>query len=188
MAKIRSFLAIEIDSLIIKKIEEILESLCPSPGDVKWVKPENIHLTLKFFGNIEEADVERIGSQIETVVSKEKPFFLRVRGMGAFPNSHSPKVIWWGIKEDGKKLESIHRKVEEKLEKIGFKSEKRPFSPHLTTGRVRSSRGRKELSEAIKTFSEKDLGSFEVNSLVLFKSGLTPRGAIYSKLKTISFS
>lgn len=188
MAGIRSFLAIEITAPIIKEIGEVLDSLRLSPGDVKWVKPENIHLTLKFFGNIEEADIERICSQVEAVVSKRRPFLLRISGMGAFPNSRSPKVIWLGVEEEGKELELIQQEVERKLEKIGFKSEKRPFSAHLTVGRVRSSRGRKDLSQAIQMFAKKDLGSFEVSSLVLFKSDLTPKGSIYTRLRTIGFS
>jgi len=188
MAKVRCFLAIEITPSILKKIGDILNDLRSSPGDVKWVKPDNIHLTLKFFGNIETRNIDEICSRVEMAVAQKKSFRVGVSGMGAFPNSRSPRVIWLGLEDREGKLASIYRKVEEKLEIIGFKSEKRPFKPHLTIGRVKSQRGKKELFKVIDNFSTLDLGSFEVKSLVLFKSDLTPKGAIYTKLNTMNFS
>lgn len=185
MAGIRSFLAIDIPHPIIKKIGSVLETLSSSPGDVKWVKPESIHITLKFFGNIEKKDIDRVGSRMESVAFLKNPFFLRIAGMGAFPNSRSPRVIWLGVEEKGDQLTTILRELEKNFTDMGFKPEKRPFNPHLTLGRIKSSRGRRDISQVLDNDADKDFGSFAVKSLVLFGSNLTPRGAIHTKLKTV---
>ena len=182
---IRSFLAIELPRMILKKIEEVQEDLKSSRADVRWVSPEKIHLTLKFFGNIEESKVEAIGEAIGEPVRNTTPFSLGVRGMGAFPHPKNPRVIWMGLVDEKGVLGPFQKHLEAELEKIGFESEKRPFQPHLTLGRVNSSRGREELIGGMERYREEAFGELRVERVILFKSDLRPSGPIYTPLREI---
>jgi len=182
---IRSFLAIEIPRTILKKIEEVQEDLKLSRADVRWVSPEKIHLTLKFFGNIDESKIEPIVKSIEGQVRTTPPFSLNVRGVGGFPNSKNPRVIWMGLVDGKEVLVSFQKQLERELEKIGFEPEGRTFHPHLTLGRMRSSKGREELVERMESHKEEEFGDFQVERVVLFKSDLRPTGPIYTPLREV---
>jgi len=183
---IRSFLAIELPKTIREKIREVQGSLKSSHADVRWVNPENIHLTLKFFGNIEESRVESIVKSIEEPTRTTPPFTLRVRGTGAFPHLKNPRVIWMGLLDEGGSLVLFQKRLENELEKIGFELEHRPFQAHLTLGRMKSSRGKDELIGRIETYIEGNFGDFQVEHLVLFKSDLRPSGPVYTPLRTLA--
>jgi 2'-5' RNA ligase len=180
---IRSFLAIELPKPILKEIEEVQGDLKLTHADVRWVNPEKIHLTLKFFGNIEESRIDLIFKSIEEVLLKTLPFSLEVRGVGAFPNLRNPRVIWMGLIDGKEVLTSLQKQIEIQLEKIGFQPEDRPFHPHLTLGRMKSSRGKEELVGKMEKHKEREFGVFQVERLVLFKSDLKPTGPIYTALK-----
>ena len=182
---IRSFLAIELPKTILKRIEEVQEDLRLSRADVRWVSPGKIHLSLKFFGNIDESKIESIVQAIERPVSVTPPFSLKVRGLGAFPYPKNPRVIWMGLAEGREDLTSFQRQVEEELEKIGFERENRPFQPHLTLGRSNSSRGRDELIGMMEKYREGEFGEVPVEKVVLFKSDLRPSGPIYTALREL---
>ena len=178
---IRSFLAIELPKPILKKIEEVQADLRAAHADVRWVSPEKIHLTLKFFGSIEESRIDSIFKSIEESVRSTSPFSLEVRGVGAFPSMKSPRVIWLGL-ENGQSLTSLQKQIETQLEKIGFQSEDRPFHPHLTLGRTKSSRGKNELVGRMEKHREEEFGDLQVERVILFKSDLKPSGPIYTAL------
>jgi 2'-5' RNA ligase len=182
---IRSFLAIELPGTIQKKIEEVQGDLKSSHADVRWVSSEKIHLTLKFLGNIEESRIESIVKSIEEPIHTTSAFHLSVRGMGAFPHFKNPRVIWMGLVDGEKVLTSFQKQLETSLEKIGFQAEDRPFQPHLTLGRAKSSRGRDELIGRMEKYREEEFGDFQVERLILFKSDLTPSGPIYTPLRDI---
>mgnify|MGYP001033121551 CR=1 FL=1 len=182
---IRSFLAIELPKTIQKKIEEIQEDLKSSRADVKWMNPENIHLTLKFFGNIEESKIDPIVKSIEGTTRKVSRFSLKVRGMGAFPHLKNPRVIWIGLVDGKEVLADFQKQLEKTLEEIGFQPEERSFHPHLTMGRARSPKGRNELIGRIEKYREEELGDFQVERVVLFKSDLRPSGPIYTLLREV---
>lgn len=179
---IRSFLAVELPEAIRKRIEEIQADLRSSNSDVRWVRPEKIHLTLKFFGNIEESRVDTIIKSIEPLVSGTPHFSLEVQGMGAFPNIRNPRVIWMGLIDEKQVLIPLQKQMESALEMIGFQVEDRPFRPHLTLGRVNSGRGKNELIGKIERYKEERFGDLEVRRLILFKSDLRPTGPIYTPL------
>jgi 2'-5' RNA ligase len=185
---IRSFLAIEIPREIQKKIEEVEEDLKSSHADVRWVTPEKIHLTLKFFGNIEESKIEPIVRSIEGPIQTTPSFFLKVRGVGAFPHLKNPRVIWMGLVDGKEALTHFQKQLEEALEKIGFESEKRAFHPHLTLGRMRSSKGREELIGRMEKHKEEEFGDLQIERVVLFKSDLRPTGPIYTPLREIKLA
>lgn len=180
---IRSFLAIELPGTIRKKIEEVQGNLKSSNADVRWVSAEKIHLTLKFFGNIEESRIEPIVKSIEQPIQNTPPFSLMVRGVGAFPHLKNPRVIWLGLIDGKEVLAFFQKEIEVQLEKIGFQKEDRPFHPHLTLGRVKSNREREELVKRMEKFREEDLGNFQVERIILLKSDLKPSGPIYTPLR-----
>ena len=182
--KIRSFLAIELPRNIISKIEMIQNDLKSSEAQVKWVRPGSIHLTLKFFGNIEEKTIDDISRIVGEVASRFNAFHLDVEDVGAFPNESRPRVIWVGTRFVEGTLEILHKELETRLTKLGFEPEKRDFNPHLTLGRVKSLKGKRQLIEQMGKIKGCKLGSFLVESLFLFKSDLRPTGAVYTKLRT----
>lgn len=182
---IRSFLAIELPEAIRRKIEEVQKDLKLSHADVRWVSPEKIHLTLKFFGSIDESRVDPIVKSIGGPTQTSSPFSLAVRGMGAFPHLKNPRVIWMGLVDEKEILPSFQRELEKELRKIGFESEDRPFHPHLTLGRMKSNQGRDELIGRMEKYREEQFGDFQVEKVVLLKSDLRPSGPIYTPLKEL---
>jgi RNA 2',3'-cyclic 3'-phosphodiesterase len=182
---IRSFLAIEIPRTILKEIEEIQGDLRSSHADVRWVPAGNIHLTLKFFGNIEEAKIETIFHSIETPVRDTPAFSVTAGGIGAFPSQRSPRVVWVGLLSGADTLITFQKSLDVELAKAGFEPEDRPFQAHLTLGRMKSSRGRDDLVRKMEPYREKMFGEVVVERLILFKSDLRPSGAIYTALKEI---
>jgi len=182
---IRSFLAVELPKAIQKKIEEIQGDLKSSRADVRWVSPEKIHLTLKFFGNIEESKVEPIVKSIEAPIQNTTPFLLSARGIGAFPNLKNPRVIWMGLTNGKENIISLQQRLEVLFEQMGFQAEDRSFHPHLTLGRVKSSRGKEELVRRMEKYKEEEFGDFQVEGVIFFKSDLRPSGPIYTPLREL---
>ena len=152
---------------------------------MRWVSPEKIHLTLKFFGNIEESRIDLIFKSIEEPIRNTLPFSVRVRGGGAFPSLKNPRVIWMGLADGKEMLVSLQEQIEARLEKIGFEPEDRPFQPHLTLGRMKSSRGKEELVRRMEKYTEEEFGDFQVERVVLLKSDLRPSGPIHTLLRDI---
>ncbi len=183
---IRSFLAIEIPIAVLSKIKKIQEDLKSSSIDVRWVNPEKIHLTLKFFGNIEESRIEPIVESIREPVLATPPFSLRVAGLGAFPHSRNPRVVWVGLVDEKAVLIPFQKEIETRLDGIGFPREDRSFQPHLTLGRAKSGGGRDELVRKMEKYKEEKFGEFQARELILFKSDLTLSGPIYTRLRELS--
>ena len=182
---IRSFLAIELPEVIRKKIEEVQKDLKLSHADVRWVNPENIHLTLKFFGNIDESRIDPIVKSLEGPIQTTSPFSLSIRGMGSFPHFKKPRVLWMGLEKGKEVLTALQKGVDGELKKIGFEPEERDFQPHLTLGRAKSDQGRGELIGRMEKYQEEEFGNFRVERLVLFKSELRPSGPIYTVLREL---
>jgi len=182
---IRTFLAIELPRPLLLKIEEVLGDLRSSQADVRWVNPENLHLTIKFFGNIDESKIEPIVQSVDRLVQETPAILLRVKGMGAFPNLRNPRVIWLGFSEGKESLNSFQKKLEREFKKIGFSPEERPFHPHLTLGRMRSSRGKEDLLRRMERYREEEFGEIQAEKVILFKSDLRPSGPIYTPLREI---
>ena len=182
---IRSFLAIELPEPILRKIGEVQGDLRSTHAEVRWTSPEKIHLTLKFFGNIEESKIDPIFKSIEEPIRDTLPFSLKVRGVGAFPHLKNPRVIWIGLVDEGEVLTSFQKEIENQLGRIGFRPEDRPFHPHLTLGRMKSSRGKEELVGRMERHREEEFGDIHVERVILFRSELRPSGPIYTPLKEL---
>ena len=190
MDKIRSFIAIELPrdlKLALSQLQEKLKSESSVP--VKWVDPGNIHLTLKFLGDIDPEQVGPITSAIEDAVKGITPFNIEAGGLGVFPNIKHIQIIWVGLAGELVKLEQLQKRIEEMLATLGFPSEKRPFTPHLTLARVRDYArpdDRLALGDLITKTSFEQKYKINVNSFFLIKSQLTREGPIYSRISAIA--
>jgi len=184
MEEIRSFIAVEVPQLLRARMAELQKELQSTAADVKWARPESVHLTLKFLGYLPAEDLEKISSAIEPSISVWEPFELWIHGLGCFPSTRNPRVLWVGIDRGGKEVSELQKEVEKKVADAGFPPEDRPFTPHLTLGRVRSSRGKGPLIRAIESHKDWEVGTFKASEVDLFKSELRPSGAIYTKLRT----
>lgn len=186
---IRSFIAIDIPDDIKEKIAGIQSELRESQADVRWVKPGSIHLTLKFLGNIEEAQAKEVEEQMRESAKGISPFSINVTGIGVFPNRRNPRVIWIGLEEATGALSALQKRIEENLTILGFEKEGRNFSPHLTIGRVKSSKGKSRLIEILEEKKEEHLHrNLSVHEFRLMKSELKPAGPVYTVLGTIALS
>jgi len=185
---IRAFIAIKLPEKITVSISKIQEGLRSYGFKVKWVRPENIHLTLKFLGNIDRADTEKVGSAISESVKTYAPLSLIAKGIGVFPNIKRPRIVWTGVAEQRNRLAGLQRHLDDHLESIGFQREKRPFKGHLTIGRVKQRIDSNRLMEAMKECAKFESEAFIINEIVLFKSELNPTGAVYTQLMSASFS
>ena len=178
----RTFIAIELPSEIKEKIEKTITPFRKLNLAISWVKPKNLHLTLKFLGEVDEKKVDDMSLALEKALKDEEIFKMNLREFGAFPDFRRPKVIWIGIEGGVENLKRIQFKIEEELSKIDFPKEKREFSPHLTIARVKSPKGIERLTEGIKNVSLVSW-DIEVDEVLLMKSQLYPRGAIHTPLK-----
>ena len=184
---IRSFIAIELPQEIIETIKKLQEQLRKYRLNVRWVRPENIHLTLKFLGDISEADIAPITGTLKAAADTVKPFHLKGQGLGIFPAMNRPRVIWLGVSGDVEILKKVQLCVEEGLEQRGFPKEGRPFQAHLTLGRVKGSLDKRILLETIEQFGNFESDSFTAKSVILFHSNLQRNGAVYTKLADVPF-
>ncbi len=180
---LRTFIAVDIgplDELV--AFEHELEAI---GADLKLVAPENIHITLKFLGNTSEALVEDITETIKDCSKEIKPFKLEFKGAGVFPNLNYIKVLWVGINDQGI-LGPLADDLDSKLTKLGFKSEKRGFSPHVTMGRVKSPKNKKALKELIMQNKDKFFCELNIDNIRLKKSILASKGPTYYTLAEIN--
>ncbi len=185
---LRCFVAISLPGELKVRISGIQERLKPAGADVSWTRLEGMHLTLKFFGEIEEDRVRKIVKGLEAAVDGIPPFTLTVSGMGMFPDVRRPRVVWIGLKEEGDNLVRLQKGVEEELKNMGFPAEDRRFTPHITLGRARSNNNMDKLLKLIEEEKAAELGSFSVSEVHLIKSELKPSGAVYTDIHVIRFS
>ncbi len=155
-------------------------------ADVKWVRPENLHITLKFLGDINEESIDTIAQKLSELSANHWAFQVELKTIGAFPNLKRPNALWIGITKTTA-LEALHRGIEEGMSTAGFKKEDRPFTPHLTIARVKGMRDYHGLYEKLKALSDKDFGVCDTAEIVLMKSDLMPGGAKYMRLKSFPF-
>ncbi|HUH66537.1 MAG TPA: RNA 2',3'-cyclic phosphodiesterase [Syntrophales bacterium] len=185
---LRAFLAVDPPSNIYDEIVRIQERLKKAiKGDVRWVRPEGIHLTLKFFGWIYESDIANISQVVKDKAANMRPLSLHVRRLGVFPTATRPRVLWLGIDGDTEPLIRLQKEIDDGLLNYGFGKEDRPFKPHLTLSRIKDPKGITGLVEAMKKNEDYTAGSFTVDGLTLFKSDLKPTGAVYTKLVNFPF-
>ena len=189
MERIRSFIAIELPPEIREALGSLEKRLKAGRHPfVRWVDPDSIHLTLKFLGNVDSTSVPDIVEAMNRVPKPMSSLLFQIEGVGVFPNWNRPQVVWVGIGGDITKLGSLQRDLENTLAPLGFPRESRSFRPHLTLGRLRdraSLKDRQEFGTLAQSVRSETRPSFEVSSLSLMKSQLTPSGAVYSRLASV---
>jgi RNA 2',3'-cyclic 3'-phosphodiesterase len=180
--EIRGFVAIELPKTVKTYLAEISADLKRCRADVKWVRPEAMHLTLKFLGNVRGEVIPAIENELRSVLAGEAAMHMQVTGLGAFPGLNKPRVIWAGLKDVSGKMAPLAAEIDKALEPLGFEREKRSFSPHLTLGRVRSNSGIRDLVEAVRTQMDAAGPTFIADRILFFESILKPSGAEYYPL------
>ncbi len=193
MDAIRAFIALELPDEIRQKIDEVshaLQDRCTELGGdkarhaVRWVPASNIHLTLKFLGEVSTANIQSIARMLKAEAATQPPFNVVVGGLGAFPNAKRPRVIWIGSHAPDNLL-ALQKAIESGSSALGYPTEDRPFSPHLTLGRVSQSAAPSDtaaVSQALSIVQVGELGHFQVTQIHLFRSDLKPGGAVYTSL------
>lgn len=186
MSLLRAFIAIELPSSIQNAIQQETAALCQAldRSIVRWVPPQNVHLTLKFLGDVSPSNLGLLKQMIEVEASQYEPFDLSVGGCGSFPNPKRARIIWVGIQAPAT-LSVLQHSIETAAARLGYPPEDRPFSPHLTIGRVSqhiSGDGQQRLRQALEKTQISLLGSTRVDAIHLFRSDLQPSGPIYTTL------
>ena len=182
---IRAFLAIELPDSLRVGLAQVQGELKRSRADVRWVLVGNIHLTLKFFGNVPEDEIEALAQAARQAAAEAAPLQLQVTSAGAFPSPLSPRVVWLGLGGDLLPLTQIFYRLEKAFTALGYLPEGRAFNPHLTLGRVKSPVNRDRLAKMLATMPPLDWPPFEVKELILFQSVLSPQGSKYTPLKVV---
>jgi 2'-5' RNA ligase len=178
----RIFVAIGLPEHITHSIGEMQEEMMrrlPS-SSVRWVHPDNIHLTLNFIGEIPERSLDEFKSAFVDGVGEMQRIPVHVSGFGCFPNCRRPKVLWLGVEDASGRLKQMQRNLEKGFEMLGITRENRPFKPHLTLGRVK--RQDSDLIQGLAQYKAESIGLFEVREVTLFQSELRPTGAVYTSL------
>ncbi|MBC8247960.1 MAG: RNA 2',3'-cyclic phosphodiesterase [Deltaproteobacteria bacterium] len=179
---IRAFIAIELPETIKSSIETIQARLKSLELPLRWVRVENIHLTMKFIGDIEEIEIESIESALRDSVKMKAPLTLSAKGVGVFPGIRRPRVLWVGIHDHETGLAGLQKSIENQLHRIGYSKEGRPFKGHLTVGRAKGYVDERKLKEALDSFLAFESSPFTVNEFFMFRSVLKPGGPEYTKL------
>jgi 2'-5' RNA ligase len=179
---IRSFIAFDIESpYVLERITNMQRKLAETNADLKFVEPENIHITVRFLGNITPNMVDRIFEGMQKV--QFAPFDVKIQGVGAFPDMRYPRVVWAGIREGANQLRGIFSQLEQYLRSLGFAPDPKGFSPHLTIARVKSGRNKAALVRFLTENVNYEFGIVRAECLRLKRSDLTPKGPIYSTLR-----
>lgn len=184
----RTFCAIELSNEVRERLAEHAQQLREKnpEASASWSKPEKVHLTLKFFGNVPTQNVTQISAAASRVAKQFSPFQIRIGGTGVFPRRSRPQVLWVGVEDASAQLLDLQQRLEEEFAREGFAKEDRGFRPHLTIARLRRPEDARQLAEAhIQT--KFDSIEVPVNEFVLFRSDLSPKGSIYTVISKHAF-
>jgi 2'-5' RNA ligase len=183
--RIRSFLAVEVAPAVREGLVAMKRELAAAAADVRWVRDQALHVTIKFLGSVDEESLAEIHGVLAAALRSFPTFAVEVRGLGIFPNLRRPRVVWAGT--PAVELARLSSAVDAALKPLGVARESRPFQGHITLGRVRSARGWARLEEALKVHWNDDFGVCQASELTAYRSDLRPDGAVYTKLWTAPF-
>lgn len=184
---VRTFVAVEIDEAIRRAAGKLVEELRTASADVGWVAPQNMHLTVKFLGDVTAEKIPQVCDTVAQAVAGVGPFDLEIRGVGAFPNVARPRTLWVGTGGGEAQLNLLAKRVETALVEMGFAREDRPFHGHLTLGRIRRpNQALAALAPMLKQRADLILGQTTVHEVVVFSSQLQRGGPIYEELHRAS--
>lgn len=182
----RTFIAIEIPDEIKQQMADVQRRIRNEGGvDAGWPRPEGMHLTLKFLGEVPEAQITDIKEALTAAVQGMTGFRLEIGGAGAFPNARNARVVWIGVSGDLDSLNRLQTRVEDAMAGVGMERENRAFTPHLTLGRIKYVRSRESLLGALEQVKDVRLPGFEVKAVSLMKSELKRTGAEYTEIARV---
>lgn len=183
---IRTFICVEVPETIKERIASLQQELRKLAAQVSWVKPSNIHLTIKFLGDVPASQMETLRLAVGRAASAVNAFEIEVGRAGCFPSPRSPRVLWVGLADLPESLEQLHARVEEELALAGFAREAKRFSPHLTIGRIRVPKGASRVAEDLiaRGFGPE---RFRAREVVVMRSDLNPKGSVYTPQAIIPF-
>jgi 2'-5' RNA ligase len=192
MSVFRAFIAVDLSAEVLDQLGQVMDSLRREIGEggIRWVQAENMHLTLKFLGDVSVSNVARLKEIMRTSAAMCPAFALSVGGLGAFPSPNRARVVWVGV-EGPPDLMSLQRMVDTETDRLGYASENRDFKPHLTLGRVGRNVTPKELQKIGQVLKEKKvgfLGVTQVKEVHLFRSDLQSNGAVYTRMYSVPFA
>jgi 2'-5' RNA ligase len=185
MGTSRVFIAIPVPVEIQQAMVDLQKRLRGVLPQIRWTKPEGMHLTLKFLGDVEDHRSDQIEKALSEITACQQAFLLHVKGIGCFPPQGMPRVLWVGFQEETGSLTRLQATVEEAMEGISFPRERRGFTPHLTLGRIPDLKNARGLREMLVAEHSTSLGEFDAFEVHIVKSLLTPQGAIYTTLATM---
>lgn len=178
--RIRTFIAVEISASVRSRLAALEDEFQTAAENVKWVEPENIHLTLNFLGDVDERELYAVCRTASEVAAGHEPFEMAVARVGAFPNARRPRVIWAGVTEGSRELTAIHDALADALDGQGYAREDRAYTPHLTLGRIRRTVPNPRLAVAIEQHAAWDGGRSFVREILVMASELSPDGPHYT--------
>lgn len=184
MTNVRTFIAVELSGFVKKRAEAAIKRLQEVPADVSWVRPQNMHLTLKFLGDVPDHELNDVCRTVTKAVAGLEPFEIAFRGCGAFPNSSRPRTIWLGVEHGQDEIAELHAAINSALKALRYPQETRRFQPHLTLGRVHESSPQKlaDLAAQIESMKTVDGDLTVVDQVVVMSSFLDRHGPTYDPI------
>ena len=187
MNKIRTFVAVDVNESVRRRAARLIEQLAASVGNVKWVEPQHMHLTLQFLGDVPQTDVHKVCLAVRRAVVGCVPFAMSLLGAGAFPHAGRPSTIWIGVDQGAQQLKTIQQRIQQALKPLGFPPERRAYHPHLTIGRIRRGRvsGGSQLARDLRDQQSFDAGRSTVDQVIVYASYLERTGPSYQPMSRI---
>jgi RNA 2',3'-cyclic 3'-phosphodiesterase len=189
--KLRCFIAVAVDAEIVRKLRAFQDTLAQTlPLDsIRWTPPEQLHLTLKFLGNVVSPRIAELETAFRSAAEGTRPFTLAAQDFGAFSSLRHPRVLWVGLSGETEPLCGLQKRLDEATSPWAEKNENRPFHPHLTLGRVRENAmpHTRRIGERLQAVSNPDFGSWLVTDVRLMRSRLSPKGSTYTTLVAVPF-
>lgn len=180
----RAFVAIDVSPDVRERLSSVQEKLAATGARLRLVNPPNIHVTMKFLGDVPEHRLEEVKDAVRKAASATAPYNIEVHGLGAFPSTRYIRVIWAGVKKGREETLAIQQQLDRNLAELNFRPE-RDFVPHLTIARVKSGAARDKLAILLAEMSDVDFGMSRADAIELKQSKLTPKGPIYSTLERV---
>ena len=184
----RLFIAINLPKNIKDSLFKSQKSISGNLAKINWVAKKNLHITLKFLGNVEDNKIENLIELASKAVAGTGSFKAKFKGVGTFPGGSNPRIIWVGTDEGGDKLCNLAKNLEETLSNAGYKSEEREFRPHITIGRIKGKTGLDKLKEKLLAHKESEFGEALIDRIHVMKSTLTPKGPLYEKIQPLDLA
>jgi 2'-5' RNA ligase len=185
---VRTFFAVDIEVNVRMSIRLVIDEFYKVEKNIKWAKPENIHITIYFFGEVQVTDLNELELILKNAVKGLKPFTVTIKGISAFPSLERPRVIWIGVQNPTRELNAIYDGINRGLKETGLKIKRdvRGFTPHLTIGRIKGKYDKRIINK-IQDKRDMEFGTFQIKNIVLYQSILRREGPIYKSLKIFNF-